>query len=761
MNATPRIELQNSSTREKFLCELNPDEACMIGGDHACAIHIPHSSIQPRHARLDVQGDQLAIQSIDGAQIAVNGKSVQEREFLADGDWLTLGSAVFLVKLSGIGAVADTTPVSPKTEMPAGPGALTIGRHESCDLTIPSPLVSREHAKLFVRDGHWILEDLNSTNGTFINGKAISAPTVLKRGDEVSISSFCFAFTGSALEPLESSGRVRIEVRQLGKHVKDHSSGETRHLLKDIDLVFEPGEFIGIFGTSGSGKSTLLDALNGRRPASSGKVLYNGLDLYQSFAAFKASTGYVPQQDIVHRKITIRRALRYTARLRLPADTTEQEIKEHIERVLHQVGLADKGDLPVDTPVPLSGGQLKRVSLAVELVANPSVLFLDEVTSGLDAGTDKKMMQLFEALAADDKTVVCVTHTLENIDSCDLVVLLHRGRLVYFGPPAQARQFFGIDKLSQVYELLEQSSDEEWADRFLESNYYTTYVKDRQSESTARAEARAEATVRIKAAPGSHWSQLGTLMRRYADLVFSDRRNLAILLLQAPLIAIVIGLVFRPEDVAAARAGTHSTVGFILVLSAIWFGCLNSAREVVKELPIYLRERSVNLAIGPYMFSKLVPLAVLCAVQCLILLAIVVPLTSLPGNFFAQFGGLFLACMAATTMGLTVSAFVDTNDKAVALVPILLIPQVVFSNAIVKLDGASEIFAKASMISFWAFDLLKSTFDDTTLAAKDPTGALIVPVSGAYWSDSAMISALGLAFLITALIGLKLKDRKR
>ena len=143
----------------------------------------------------------------------------------------------------------------------------------------------------------------------------------LKQGDRVAIASFAFLFTGETLEPIDMSGRVCVEVRGLYKEVVDRSTKQTRRLLDDISLVIEPGEFVVIFGTSGSGKSTLLDALNGRRPATGGQVLYNGTDLYASFDAFRATIGYVPQQDIVHRKISVRHALEYTAHLRLPPDS--------------------------------------------------------------------------------------------------------------------------------------------------------------------------------------------------------------------------------------------------------------------------------------------------------------------------------------------------------------------------------------------------------------------------------------------------------
>ncbi|HYY16244.1 MAG TPA: ABC transporter permease [Gammaproteobacteria bacterium] len=224
------------------------------------------------------------------------------------------------------------------------------------------------------------------------------------------------------------------------------------------------------------------------------------------------------------------------------------------------------------------------------------------------------------------------------------------------------------------------------------------------------------------------------MVQRYWDVILSDRLNLAILLLQAPVIAAVIGLVFNSEGPLPVRAAAQSQIAFMLVLSAIWFGCLNAARELVKELPIYLRERSVNLSLGPYLASKLVPLAVLCALQCLMLLAIVSAVVELPGSFIERAWTLFLAGLAATTLGLTVSASVDSSDKAIAMVPILLIPQVVLSNAIVALDG---------------------------IKAQDAAGAPIVSLAGAYWSDLGMVIVLGLAFLASTVFGLKLKDRRR
>ncbi|MGH8557147.1 MAG: ABC transporter permease, partial [Methylococcales bacterium] len=257
------------------------------------------------------------------------------------------------------------------------------------------------------------------------------------------------------------------------------------------------------------------------------------------------------------------------------------------------------------------------------------------------------------------------------------------------------------------------------------------------------------------------WRQAQTLSSRYCDLILSDRRNLAIMLLQAPLIGLVIGGVFSIEGFPLEKAVAQGQIAFILVLSAIWFGCLNSARELVKELPIYLRERSVNLAIGPYLFSKLVPLTMLCLVQCLVLLVIVRVMQPLSGTFFPQASVLFLAALAATTMGLTISAFVDSNDKAVAIVPILLIPQAVLSNAVTPLAGAGEWFGKLTMISYWAYDGMKASFSEELLGLKDLQGKAAVPLSASLGADLAIITVFFFVFLTTAVIGLKLKDLKK
>jgi hypothetical protein len=370
------------------------------------------------------------------------------------------------------------------------------------------------------------------------------------------------------------------------------------------------------------------------------------------------------------------------------------------------------------------------------------------------------MMRLFANLAADQKTVICVTHTLENIDVCHQVILLHKGKLVYFGPPKEAAAYFGVQRLSDVYELLEASSGDAWEQRFRQSAYYQRYVLARLAQHNVNNSNPTLLTERNTDKSTSRWfdwRQTKTLMHRYIDLILSDKKNLLILLLQAPLIAIVIGLVFDTKGSLAERAAAESQIFFILVLSAIWFGTLNSARELVKELPIYLRERSVNLGIIPYLSSKLVPLAVLCLIQCALLMGIVSLLVDLSGNYGWRVLALFAAGMAATCMGLAVSAFVDSNDKAVAIAPILLIPQVVLSNAVVHLGNVGLWVAKASMVSLWALDAMKTTLSVESRTALDRAGQATLST---YSTGIVMVAMLSCVFLAIAVLGLKLKDKR-
>ncbi|MCL5045089.1 MAG: ATP-binding cassette domain-containing protein [Deltaproteobacteria bacterium] len=549
-----------------------------------------------------------------------------------------------------------------------------------------------------------------------------------------------------------ASQGVLLEARSLQKSVHV-TLARKKDLLRDISLVINPCEFVGVLGASGSGKSTLVDALSGRRPVN-GTVLYNGVDLYKSFRTIKPTIGYVPQQDIVHRRITIEKALTYTGLLRLPADTARAEIDRRINQVLRSVGLADKLRQLIDTPTPLSGGQLKRVNLATELVAEPKVLFLDEPTSGLDADTEDQLMHLFRGLARNGKTVICVTHTLNEIDVCDLVVVLDRGRLAYFGPPRDhLTGFFQVQRPVGVYKTLASAPPEKWPDRYRASELYTEFVTRRQADAAKVTPVARDLEVTVSRRSAMlDLRQAKILTRRGLDLILADKRTLSLLLLQAPIIGLMMGWIFKPNGPLPDRFRIDRQAMFTMIMTMIWLGCLNSAREVVKELPIYLRERAVNLRLGSYLLSKLLPLTGLCALQCVALLAIVSRMVPIPGSNAERGVVLFLTALAAMTMGLMVSAFVSSTDKAIATIPLLIIPQMILSDVSIRLGHTSKAIAKLSIIAYWSFNAIKVTLPHDVRS--------LDPSQGSLWRGLAILGVFSMAFLAASSVGLKLKDRQ-
>jgi ABC-type multidrug transport system ATPase subunit len=457
---------------------------------------------------------------------------------------------------------------------------LVIGRADDCDIVLPHPSVSRYHARLERRPDGVYLDDLGSTNGSSVGGRRVSASTRVSETARVGIGPFLLSLAGGELRSSDSSRGLRLEARSLEK-VITLADGSPRKLLDGISVVVQPGEFVTLLGPSGSGKSTLMDALNGRRRPTGGQVLANGEDFYRHFDSFRQSLGYVPQKDIVHTGLTVERALLYTARLRLPPDTARGELHRRIEEVIALMELdAHRGTLVGN----LSGGQIKRVSLGAELIGKPSLLYIDEATSGLDAGTEARMMKLFRSLTGEGRSIICITHNVDNVDQCHLALVLVRGRLVYYGPPQDAPRFFGVGRVSEIYDRVARGQADEWHTRFLESREYDEYVVKRLLPVLDKP---AEIVVPVlPAEPGersrlsglladlpplaeyfrhldvrSSWknllrpvrdmrNQFRVLTQRYVELIWRDGRGLRLLLLQAPIVAafLLLGFVGKSFD---------------------------------------------------------------------------------------------------------------------------------------------------------------------------------------------------------------------
>jgi ABC-type multidrug transport system ATPase subunit len=572
-----------------------------------------------------------------------------------------------------------------KDRLVPGPERALIGRDAACDSVLDSASVARFHAAI-AADGEGVaLEGL--AGGVFVNGASVGRRQRLVPGDRVRVGPFVFTFDGRAFSREDERGRVTLEGRALSKRIPGGLE-----ILRDVSLVAKPGEFVGVVGASGAGKSTLLSLLAGFRAPTSGRVLLNGEDLAPRFESLKTHVGFVPQDEIVHRELRVKDVLSYSARLRLPRDLGRKEIAARVESILATLGLEERADARVHR---LSGGERRRVNLGVELLTEPSLLFLDEPTSGLDPGNEDRLMKLFRKLATDGRrTVILTTHVMENADLFDLVAVLVKGRLAWYGPPREALAHFGIAKLTRLFEALDARSPEEHAARCRASGAYRAAVEERLSAAAVESAPRA----RRRRPRAAIVSQFATLSRRYVATIAGDPRNLLALLVPGPLIGFLLTL---PLD--ARLADDRWKLLFLLAITAIFCGTFNAFREILKERSIFERERMAGLRAIPYVASKLFVQSAFLAVECALLLGTVLAFEALPGDRALLAGGLFGAAVASAAMALLVSAAVRSAEKATGILIVLLLPQIIFAGAIAPLAGVSKKIGKA-MIANWTFD---------------------------------------------------------
>ena len=782
----PLLEVSANTDNDKKTYPLLPTKQVFnIGRDPSNDIVINRPTVSGFHAQILREGNQLVIvhphpqKGSTANGLSYNGQvfrgSTPFRKPLVRGDIFRIadehGTFVTLAFNDGSGAVQEAVPNIRPFQL-STTAIVTIGRTPDNMVVLNHPQVSGHHARLEKVGNDYKIVDLGSTNHVYVGGQLVR-DQLLRVGDEIRIGPFKLTYTGTELTQHDERDGIRIDALNVTKAVgKDKTI-----IINNVSIVIPQRSFVAIVGGSGAGKSTLMDALNGLRPAQQGKVLYNGQDYYQNLASFSTQLGYVPQEDIIHRDLTVERALYYAAKLRLPSDTTEQQIKQRIDEVLNDVEMTFRRSTLVSN---LSGGQRKRVSIALELLADPNIFFLDEPTSGLDPGLDRKMMQLLRTLADRGRTIVLVTHATNNIKSCDFVCFLCRGgRLAYFGPPDEAKAYFGKSDFAEIYSTLEPPDDkstipQDAETRFKQSPDFMKYVDAPLRQDSARiANVAAPTTIVKQPKRGNAWKQFSLLSSRYLELLRNDVGNLLILLLQAPIIGIVLFLLTGPgvflidntsgvafcnnrsqplvmngqsvvyhnceelknfvfsdqgAQFAAARnetqiqlldssingGGDAETTLFIMAFAAVMFGCVNGAREIVKEAPIYRRERTVNLGIAPYMFSKIIVLGILCLLQSLVLTFLVnLKAPFLHSTFLPPFMEIYitmaLTSLAGLMVGLTVSALVPNNDRAMSIVPLVLIPQVIFSGIIFKLEGPALSFIAAFFPARWAMAAMGSS----------------------------------------------------
>jgi ABC transport system ATP-binding/permease protein len=675
-----------------------------------------------------------------GNPVLLEGRPLTGPHPLRHGDTLRIGSA-------DPGMMVTLTYVNPSqvVESQASPirfgekTVIQIGRDPSNDVVLDTPNVSRFHAQVERVGQRYRLIDLHSANGTFINDQRVSGDTWLQPNDVIRIGRHRFVMGENELGQFDETHGLNVDAINLNKWVR-----KDLNILKNISLAFKPREFIVVVGQSGGGKSTLVDAIAGYRPATHGMVLVNGTNIYRNFEAVINDIGFVPQRDIIHYELTVYQALDYAARLRMPRDTTQEERQKRILETLENLDLVERKDTPINK---LSGGQIKRVSIGVELLTKPGLFFLDEPTSGLDPGTETAFMHLMRRLADQGRTIIMVTHATKNVMLADKVVFLARGGyLAWFGPPEEALKYFDRYRnererrakemdFDQIYAILDdpsKGSAQDWASRYLEDPAYQKYVanplKDAQAGSSAAKtggqtvkEAAPKAKRKMRA---SALHQFFVLSARNLKILSRDRTSLVLMLL-APLFIAALDLVLSAlmgRDLFSFKTGDMANLGvtfFLLSIDGLLVGGFSQMREFIKESDIYKRERLVNLKIFPYVASKVWIAMLLALYQAAAFTAVRFLSFDIPGGQLTI--GLFyismiLAVLAGMMSGLLASAISPTASAAPLLMILLIVPQIVLSGALAPLPSAVSAIASTR----WTFESLMGITGFGADVAADP-----------------------------------------
>jgi ABC-type multidrug transport system ATPase subunit/pSer/pThr/pTyr-binding forkhead associated (FHA) protein len=707
-----KIRWQNGSTNYFPILK----DRIIIGRGVEADLRVPENLrfVSGQHAEVQKEAAGYFIRDLK----STNGTLVNNQPLQPDQDYAIGNESIIRIGDDNYGVSIGLTFYNPKetSESVAGfvqaaqatkieqTSMLLIGRLENCDIVLDSPEVSRRHAMVRQLGDAYSIEDLDSSNGTYLNDEPIKTAH-LQEGDLIQISNFRLLFQGGLLVPYQASG-MRLDANNLTKDVK--TKGGVRRILDNIDISVLPREFIGLVGGSGAGKSTLLNALIGVRRGS-GEVNLNGYDFYKEYESFRAQLGYVPQSDILHTSLTVEKALDYAARLRLPSNLSHDERMRRIDIVLDTVSMNSEA-IRKTRISNLSGGQRKRVSIAAELLADPKLIFLDEATSGLDPGLEKKMMHTLRRMADEGRTVILITHATDNIVQTDHVAFLSEGKLVYFGPSEEALKFFEVDEFADIYERIDHKG-EEWRQIFEEKKpeQHKKYVLDRKAslQSTPK-----RALPKVSFGFADFFRQFFVLVQRSLSVLFSDPVTLALMLLLFPVTATLQLVIAKPDiltgnlailadPVLAAKSMLESytpfphtnTFVFVMGLEAVLTGLFVPSNDLVKERSIYLRERMVNLRVLPYLLNKVAIYSVFVVIQVILYLIIVSIGVDFPekglyiNGTLEVFLTLYLTMMAGISFGLIISAVSKSTEMAIYILTMMLFFQFFFAGAVFDLRG--------------------------------------------------------------------------
>lgn len=602
--------------------------------------------------------------------------------------------------------------LAPRATPSAKPaGSVTVGRAADNDIVVPDVLASRYHATLTLTPLGTEIRD-TSVNGTFVNGTRVGS-AILSEGDVVTVGNIDLVVNGGLLvcrsETEAATSTGGLEVRDV-QYVVDNG----KQLLSDISLTARPGTLTAVIGGSGAGKSTLARLIAGYTTPSSGSVTFEGHDIHAEYASLRSRIGMVPQDDVVHRQLTVNQALSYAAELRLPPDTSKADRTRVVSQVLEELDLTKHADTRVDK---LSGGQRKRASVALELLTGPSLLILDEPTSGLDPALDLQVMTMLRQLADAGRVVLVVTHSLSYLDVCDQVLLVAPGgKTAYCGPPDGIGEVMGTTNWAKIFSQV--GADPEEANR--------RFREREQPQPPSKSDKPADLGEPVHT---SVPRQISTIARRQVRLVIADRAYFVFLAL-LPFILGALSLTvpgntgFRPTGPHTGTPDESAQILALLLPAAAFMGVALTIRDLVGERAIFQREQAVGLSTTAYLLAKTLVFCGFAVLQAAIVTAIVVGGKGTPSrgavllghSTAAATGELFLtvaaACVASAVLGLAISSLVRSSEQIMPLFVVAVMAQLVLCGGMVPVTGRLGLDQLSWLMpARWGYAAAASTVD--------------------------------------------------
>lgn len=749
--------IDSNSVKNINLSEFNKNEIS-FGRNKDNDIVIDSPIVSSNHGCFKINDNGIEVidnNSTNG--LYINNEKVTNG-FLKDGDFIKIDNLVEPLKKGVVIILStDVKVVDWKQYDLIEKDKVTIGRDNKCDIVVNHISVSLVQALIYRSNDKFIISSKGNNNGIIINGKILNGSSALTEKDVILIANTKFIYNKGRLIYQTCDKGVSLEAIDIVKTVK--VKGKKKNISEHINLSIKSGEFVSLVGGSGAGKSTFMHCINGVSKPTSGQVLVNGCDLYQNYAVLKNIIGYVPQQDIVFTDLTLIDMLMYAANLRMPDDATEKEKKKRIDEVLDIVELLDKKDVMIRN---LSGGQKKRASIAVELLSDPKLFFLDEPTSGLDPGTERSIMKTLRKMADLGKTIILVTHTTLNLHLCDKIVFLGvGGKLCFAGSPKDTLDFFKVDDFVDIYTLLNSNTDS-WYKEFEKINTKSNLVVDDNQ------------SFNIKNSNKSFFKQFITLSKRYLKTILNNRQQVLLLVLQAPLCAYLLSLVVS-DDLFTMYDETK-TILFALATTSIWLGLLNSIQEICKERVILAKEYMANLKLSSYIASKVFVQSLFGLIQSFLLVTLFcIFVGDIPQNgvvfswYFEMFLTCFLTINSASALGLVVSSLAKNSSVAMTFAPLLLVPQLLFSGMLFKLEGVKEVISNF-ILCRWSVEAFGTSIDLNSLPDSIQN---IIPgymreaesfyefTSNHFYSDIGIILLMMFVLVIATYIILKIQLNKK